>query len=265
MKREKKVLFDVLIKRAVKEEFESSPPPLLSKEEAWENILQQMNKVEEPPKRTPWFKQKWMYVAAILLCAFAITMFSGQTGLAKSSFTEFVQRVQGAVLQIFVDGNNPIIWNLNKDSEGEGNFSVEEYYIEKSNFIILEAQEEVKFPLLVPEFIPNDYELKDVSVVNLGGNLGKDVYFLFENKGKTFTILQRKAEDAFSFNLLIEGENVEVEEIKIQGNPANFVDYQNDQNELISIYDDETVYSIKGELSKKELIQIAESMKMFME
>lgn len=265
MKREKKVLFDVLIKRAVKEEFESSPPPLLSKEEAWENILQQMNKVEEPPKRTPWFKQKWMYVAAILLCAFAITMFSGQTGLAKSSFTEFVQRVQGAVLQIFVDGNNPIISNSNKDNKEDENLLVEEYYFEKSNLLIIEAQEEVNFPLLIPEYIPNDFELTDVSVVNLGGNLGKDVYFLFENKGKTFTILQRKAEDAFSFNLLIEGENVEVEELKIQGYPANFVDYQNDQNELISIYDDETVYSIKGELSKKELIQIAESMKMFME
>lgn len=265
MKREKKVLFDVLIKRAVKEEFESSPPPLLSKEEAWENILQQMNKVEEPPKRTPWFKQKWMYVAAILLCAFAITMFSGQTGLAKSSFTEFVQRVQGAVLQIFVDVENPINWGSVNENNTDEDFVVQDFYNHFSNLQIFEAQEEVSFPIYLPEYVPNGYKLIDISVMNLGENLGKEVYLYFESKEKTFRILQREAENAYSFNLLIESENAVTEKLTIMGNPANFIDFKNGQFELVCIQDEVTFYSIRGELSKNELIQIAESMKPFVE
>ena len=128
-----------------------------------------------------------------------------------------------------------------------------------------EAQKNIHFKLLLPEYIPNDFKLNNVDVLNK--NKEKEVVTLQyintkdENKRESFEITQESFPSGIDNTInILDDKGAIVEHIKINGIECTLINYDNTLNKLIWT-NDHLGYKIDGRLSKNDIVKIAESMK----
>src|SRR5699024_3804862 len=91
---------DKLIKEAIRSELDNSPLPV-PVDAAWEQLATKLNNQEPCDRRPPFYKNKIIYVAAIIFISL-IVLLSPQTGGAYSKVVEVFQKVQENVTQLFI-------------------------------------------------------------------------------------------------------------------------------------------------------------------
>ncbi len=123
-----------------------------------------------------------------------------------------------------------------------------------------EAQKEISFEIFVPTYVPEGYKLTNVKISD---------YF---EEQETLILIYTKSETDFFFQVkqtlmpmdlektvnTLRGDAAAVDKVKINGYEAYYI--EKTPNNLIWNTDANS-YTIHGDLSKKELIKIAESMK----
>ena len=126
-----------------------------------------------------------------------------------------------------------------------------------------EAQKDIHFNLLIPGYIPKDFKLSNVDVLNK--NKEKEVvtlqYIKNENKRESFEITQESFPSGVNDTInILDDEGVNVEHIKINGIEYTLINYDSMLNKLIWI-NSHLGYKIDGRVSKDDIIKIAKSMK----
>lgn len=126
-----------------------------------------------------------------------------------------------------------------------------------------EAQKNIHFNLLIPEYIPKDFKLNNIDVLNK--NKEKEVvtlrYINDENKQESFEITQESFPSSVEDTInILDDEDANVEHIKIIGMDCTFLHYDSTINKLIWI-NSHLGYKIDGRVSKDDIIKIVESMK----
>lgn len=248
-----------LIKKALKEELDSAPPPPLSIEEAWKELnKKRTNNKEINPKKTLISKKSLLYVASLLFIFAALFSFSPLKGSAFSSFTEILQKVQGTVTQLFVKvGNSP------EGDDGaptsEELTIVEGSDITSKSMSLEEAQKVTAFPITLPKQVPEKYSFENVIVSKRENELSKDIYINYENDKHKFTINKKLVGDSFGSGITADSDDTKVEQVEINGEKGSLLQYKNGIVKLIWVTQ-QYYYSISGQLTIEEVIKVAESM-----
>lgn len=258
MKRLNKDHMEQLIKEAISEEIESSPPPPLSTIEAWEKLNHRLNKSNINSMRISFFKKKWIYAASVLLLVAFIMFLSPKSGEAYSKITEIFKNVRGTVVQLFIKVGNGPKQDINAPTS-------EDFSIVQGSEIISEqtslemAQKKTSFTIKVPQNIPEEFVLKNVTVSKREKELSKDIFLNYVGDQRGFIINQKLIGDSFGSGITADSDDTQVEQVTVHGQKASLLRYKNGVLELIWVIQD-YYFSISGKLSKDEVIKIAESI-----
>ncbi|THE11394.1 DUF4367 domain-containing protein [Bacillus timonensis] len=251
MKYDDSLKHDVL-RDSMKSEYKNAPLPPSSKEETWLHIQQEL---KENKKKKVFFKPG--LVAASILIAFIVgtLSFENSQGNAFGWITKYFQKDNGTITQI-----------QDSISTGESNSlplpsanSLQEIgtLTKEENMSLSEAQEVSGFHILTPTYLPEGYELLDVTVVYGENETSNEIILNFSNQ---LMIQQIGGAEDMGNTLLIDNEDTKVETITIKGEKATLLTFKDHTSRLLFNHL-KTRIIISGSLPGEELILIADSMK----
>lgn len=259
MSQYKKEMLDEYIREAFAEKMTENLPPLTSTE-AWERL--QKTKKSKPRKH---FGKSLLVVAALMLLL--VVVWSPEKGTAFGRFVSMYHVVQGSVVQLVgqIGIEAPPKTKDTPKSADSKQGSEEEYQIIGGSEQIIEqvsleeAQNLSDFSVEIPEFIPKGFDLDEVTIIRNDKGQVEEV-FIHYNKGEQgFILSEMKVKDTFGFGAIIEQEGINVEEMLINGDRANLVEFDDDVRQLIWMTQTH-YFSIEGNISEKQVIEIAKSM-----
>ncbi|MCH1627050.1 DUF4367 domain-containing protein [Fredinandcohnia quinoae] len=251
-------VLDQIIEETVKEEYDHILP-ITSTNEAWENFNKRREHKYKSRTFSPRKKKFVMLGTSLAVCIILISLLP-QSGSSFASLTEIFGKVEGNMISLFVKvGENE------EHIEDVKEPSLDEYYVIEGSETTMDeidleqAKKETAFPILIPKWVPTDFELEHVLVLTKQNQKSDEIYLQYKSNAKHFTIRQTSTGHEFGLGMSYNKDEVNVEQIKINGYQANLINRSKGISKLFwvtqSIY-----YSIDGHLTKEEIIQIAESM-----
>ncbi|MFK4997553.1 DUF4367 domain-containing protein [Bacillus sp. N9] len=117
----------------------------------------------------------------------------------------------------------------------------------------------MEFPIRIPKYVPDGFQLEQATVLRKEGEKGKEIYVNYISNDRGFIITELAVEDQFGFGAALDADDVSVEELFIHGQIANLITYKNDHRQLIWMTQTH-YFSIEGALTKEEMMEIAQSM-----
>lgn len=258
MKHLKDEHIDEFIQEALHHEIENIPSPPISADDAWMKLRSKLNEQRPTPNHSI-FRKKIIYSVAILFIV-SLIVFSPQGSEAYSKVIEIFQKVQGNVIQLFgkVGDNDPTNGDA-PSSESDDIMIINESEILTIQLDLEGARQATDFMINIPKVVPEGFFLKDVTVFKRADEQSKDIILNYEGKGRSFNVIQKPVEDSLSFGVTANNDEVQVESIEINGNPANLLQHDNGFLELIWVTGSH-YYSISGVISQDEIIEIAKSI-----
>lgn len=250
-------IYDKFIREVVQEEIHRAPTPPLSSTEAWSQLQRRMEK--DKNTLTPNLKNKYKYLAACILIIFTVVALSPQRSLAFSKLTEIFHVVQGTITQIFMKTGNPP--DVVKNAPPSNDFSiVDGTQVISEQMSLEQAQSEASFPIIIPEVIPADFVFNNVTLIKKHSNEeSNEIYLNYNGDNRTFVIIQKTVGHQISTGAIVDHDDTKYESIMINGQDATLAIYKNNTAELL--WSTQNYYfTIKGELTAEEIVQIAESM-----
>lgn len=251
---------DQLIKEAIHEEIEQTPTPMYSVGEAWEKLEEARKK--HPVRQPRSFKNVWMYAVSIFVILASVALFSTSQGLASPTLTQFLQQVQGKMGHLFLKvGQDTGFGDPPQTGGSEEDSVIVESEFESVQMSLQEARQETAFPIVLPTYIPKAYHLENVTVMKGEDELSTDILLHYEGADEEgFVINQQAIGEAFGMGMVFDNEDTQIENIIVNGEQAQLLTIQDDLRELLWVKGGQMYYSISGNLSKQEIIEVAESM-----
>ncbi len=255
--------FDRMLTEALKEELKNTPPPMLSASEAWEKLSNKQNKDKKryQSKDHIIFRRKWFYTACAAILFLTILFTSPQGSVAYSKITEIFQTINDNVVGLFIKVSDDEGDRTDQPNSDES-LMIDDIETEKPDYKHMsfeEAQKNTTFDIKEPTFIPDDIESVDITVVQFENEINEMVTIHYEGAYRSFTIEQGLIGDSFSMGNVFHQEEVEIETIDINGHKASMVKLKHGYTKLIWTTQSH-YYSIDGELTEEEVIEIAESI-----
>lgn len=241
------------IKKIIQEEFEYAPPPPLSKEENWYEIQRKLN-----GNKTRSFYNKKIIAAGILLTLISTILFSPQNASSFNWITSLFTNVQGTVTQIIgiqEEGPEPI----HDEARTVPTAKIIDEDIRIVNLDINKAQEVASFDILIPDYLPEEFYLKDVTVELINDTISHKLILNYISANDTLIIRQEKMDDDFTFYYGFDNEDTELSEIEINGNQSNLLFFKDGSINLIMVIDN-TQIIIDSTLDVEHIIEIAKSV-----
>lgn len=248
---------DRMIEEAIQSEIKNSPPPM-PVNEAWKQLEAKLNHRQATVNQSPFYKNKLFYAVAIIFISLMV-FFSPQKSVAYSKFVEVFQKVQENVTQLFIKVED-------RDSSGSDFPPEDEMYIvdepemNSLQLTLEEAQKETAFFIKQPDFIPEGYLLKNVTILKSEIGQSNDVYLNYEGEEGSFEINQKLLEESFSGGVTINNDDAQIDTIDFQGQTASLLHYKNGFIELIWVTESHYYSISSGILSEDQMINIAKSL-----
>jgi hypothetical protein len=250
---------DRLIEEAAKEEFNSITPPM-STNEAWEifNKRREQKKRKKKSIKAPTsFNKKFVYVASSIIIVISLFTLAPQNGAAFSKLTEIFNKIQGNVAQLFI--------KVGGSKENGNGPSSDEFTVIQGSEVISEqmgleqAQSETSFPIIIPQWVPSDYYLKNVTVSKKTNKKSQDIYLNYQGDQNEFTIREVAIGNQFGLGTTVDHEDTKLEEVEINGHTATLLIYKNGFLEVIWTTQNH-YFLIEGFLTREQMLKIARSM-----
>ncbi len=242
---------DLLIKKAVKKKNEDIVCPPSA--EIWDEISA---KLERHRKKELFQDLKPVFIKSVATIIAIIVMMT-----FRSPVVAFTSRVWGYIVEVTDE-----TFKIHRIGQSDPHTGEEEYIkaINAGDPRITEAQNSVEFQLLTPQHIPDNFELRDIEVLN-GIPEQETVVFQYaediEESRRTIVITQEvyPIENHVTTMNMPNEDNTEIERIEIDG--IDYILIKNEDVLGLLWNGNDIVYSIYGNISKKEIIEIAKSMK----
>jgi len=239
---------DLLIEIAYKAKYNTMECP--PKEEVWSNIKNSLNK-----KQKSFIKRKSLTAAILFLIFTGLFFVSNPTSVGA-----FANKIIESIINITEDTFN-IRRKVNvKNTSNTINTEFDDPRL-------TDTQNLINFDLRVPQYMPKDYYLEKINVLN--SNNEQEIVFLHytninskEDTQKSFIQIEQESNPNginISLNLLRE-KDTKIKKAKIHGNEYILVFYKNGFSKLM--WDIGNIsYTIQGKISEDEMLKIAESMR----
>lgn len=247
--------FDSFIKELVIERIEEMPRS--PKEEVWEQVINRLREERKKEKRKTLLKRLKPALAACVLIALL-------TGLFVNLQTPVMAFTNKIIKSIMVIKDDTIKIYKKVDSPGDEKKPDYLFGRDIDDPRVGEAQKKVHFRLFIPEYIPKDFKLSKVDILNKYEKK-ETVTFLYINansdKKDCFEITQKSFPNGTNIALNIKkDENTKIENITIGGLEYTLVNYEENLNGLL--WDSGAIgCEINGNITKDEIIKVAKSMK----
>ncbi|OIJ18889.1 hypothetical protein BKP45_15280 [Anaerobacillus alkalidiazotrophicus] len=251
MTRKKLHDLDELIQESIREEIDHTPQPPISTSKAWEQLQQRRNMKKKLKNN----HNKLIYIAAAAFILITLSFAAPKSGSAFFNFTEFFHRIQDSVVQLFIkveDTND----DLNAPSFEGYEIIDQDLFIDTIS--LEEAKEVTSFQIIIPSYLPENYILKDVTVLRLGDQKSDDIILNYQLNDIEFKINIKYTGGNFGFGSTFSEKDTTIEDVMIKNHPATLI-LSNHENTLIWTNQD-FFFSIEGNLLREEMIKIAESM-----
>ncbi|MFJ7934021.1 DUF4367 domain-containing protein [Sporosarcina sp. NPDC096371] len=252
MSNKKKQNLDQLIRESLEEDMMEFPPPTLSSTEAWERMETARREIRQSSrgKRLP--KKAILAVASIFM-VLGVAAYP-QEGGAHSRWSEIFHQVQGSVVQVFGGSGEPI----DNPSEESGFFVIEDSEPVMREMDLREAQKVADFTIHVP-VVPSGFRLDKVMVMQEGEQMSNEVYLHYVKGKSEFIVAEKKLNGQYAFGAAADSEDTEVEEVSINGQTANILSFKDGVRRITWMTQTSYLY-IEGKLTKKEIVEMAQSM-----
>lgn len=216
-------------------------------EDIWPKVASELKKVKRKQRLR---RLKPVFAASIILILLMTLFVNYQTQVVAfaNSIINSIIKYKEHTLVIEKDNiisNQKENYEIIKDSKTDSRIS--------------EAQENISFKLLTPQYVPENFELSKVDVINQEKG-HEAVIFVYYNtsgdKAKFFHLQQTNIESytKTATNLPI-SDNTKVRNIIINGTNCTLINHDTDLN--IAIWDiDNISFRIDGSISEKEIIKI---------
>lgn len=247
--------FDSFIKELVTERIEETPRP--KKEEVWGQIITRVRMERKKERRKIFLKRlrpSFVACAFITLLTVLFVNFQSPVMALTNRIIKSIMVITGDTIKIY------------KKVDPSANDKTPDYLFGRDidDPRVGEAQKQVNFRLFIPEYIPKDFKLDKVDVLNKFEKK-ETVTFLYVNansdKKDSFEIKQRSFPNGANVALNIKkDDNTKIENITIDGIEYTQVNYGEYHYGLL--WDiGEVGCEINGKITKEEIIEIAKSMK----
>ncbi|MBP3041047.1 DUF4367 domain-containing protein [Bacillaceae bacterium Marseille-Q3522] len=253
--------FDKLIKEAMQDDMDRFPKPLLSADEAWAKIEQQLNESEKQSRKS-FFKTKIAYfiTAAVLILTFSI-LFIPDKGTALNYVSDMFHNTQSSVSRLFVTigRDNEKEYDPPKlgSEQGPDQYSITgDTQTTSKDMSLEEARKMTNFAIRFPKEVPVEFALKDVTVYTANNEKSNEINLNYEAAHSSFTIWIT-AGDEIGFGSVME--DGRIEEVTVNGRKASFILFRNGFTKLVWTEQD-MMYMIEGPLTREEIINMANSM-----
>lgn len=248
--------FDKEVKKMLTEQLQQTKP-LLSKEEAW-NQIQTKRKKKKLKVKT---NRAFGVVAAVAVIFIFFSAALPNSSSAYFSFTNIFYKIQDSVVQLFASNDeNPI-------AENNGNQTPEIVLTDHLNVQVKEfdSMESLKtesdFQVTIPSYIPKDFELEKIEIYYLNEPTPLETYLYYEAKEQSFIVAQIKQDGEMGFNGAVQSEKEQVIETEINGYPATLVETSQEYNEIMW-FTTSNYLSIEGNIPSSEIKKIATSIEV---
>lgn len=243
--------FDSLIKEIVHKQIDSIVPP--SKEEVWEQIKQ---KLSDERRKKQYRRLKSILIACTVIVVLTVTFVYFYTPVM--AFTgRIIKSIEEVTENSFIVRK---IVSFNPDSQ-ENAITNDKYDDPR----IDEAKRNISFEILLPKYVPEDYELYSVNVFNKDKEREK-VTLLYinikdENKKESFEIEEQSyPDDSESEMKYVMDPDTKVEYLEINEVKCTLLSYDKMHN--ILFWDNNNIsYKIDGNISKDDIVKIVKTMK----
>lgn len=243
---------DSLIKKALQVRYDSIVCP--PKEEIWNKIVKRLRKKrrQDQLKR---LRPVFAACAILVVISWTIIRYPSPVLAFASRIIQSIEVIAGTTFKIHT---KVVSDDTLKDNDYSFGRNIEDPRIG-------EAQKKLHFMVLIPEYIPDGFKLDNVDVLNK--DIQKEVItFLYiktksEGKSNCFEIMQENRPDSEDSTLNIQvNDDTKIEHIQFNGIRYTLVNYTENQNKLL--WNSGGIgYKIDGNISKKEIIRVAKSMK----
>lgn len=251
---EKEKYFDSFFIELIHERNDEMPCP--PKEEIWERIITQL-KDERKKERKRLFKRVTSYIAASIIVALILSLYV----IPRTNVLAFTNKIIKSIIVVTQDTIK--IYKKVDPTDKENSL---DYLFGRDidDPRIGDAQKKIHFRLSIPEYIPKEYKLSSVDVLNKFENK-ETVTFLYLNSSSDrkdyFEIIQRSFPNGSDVTVNIKkGENTKIENLIIDATEYTFVSYEENLNGIL--WDSGNIgYEISGNLTKNEIIKVTKSIK----
>lgn len=242
---------DSLINKAFKIRYEETNYP--PSQEVWEKVIKRLRKQRRMDK----LKRLKPVIAACVLVAVLSGLFT--------AFNEPVMALTNKFIKTIVEITDNTI-RIHKKVVPIEDKDKEDYFFGRNieDPRIGEAQKKIHFKLLIPEYIPDNFKLSSVDVLNKYEKK-ETVTMLYINtvengEKSSFEITQKSFPNDSEITMNIQkDENTIIEHININGIERTLISYEG-RNALL--WDEGNISrEIAGIISKEDIIKVAESMK----
>jgi hypothetical protein len=246
--------FGTFLKEIIKERIDEIPCP--PKEEVWEYIITHLRAERQKERKKQLMKRcKLAAVICITIAVFATLFVSFQAPVMA-----FANRIMKKM--IVIDDDTIKIYKKVVSPFDE---NTPDYLFGRDidDPRIGETQKKIHFRLFIPEYIPKDFQLMKVNMLNKYEERETVTYLYVSNDNKTkcFEILQQNfpADSNETLNI-VNGENTQIEILETDNIEYTLICYEENLNGIM--WDNDTIScEIHGNISRDEIIKIAKSMK----
>lgn len=120
------------------------------------------------------------------------------------------------------------------------------------------VQPNVPYPILVPAFIPEGFQLEEVQTTTEGPQI--ETRIKFKNGESFFYLSQKNIEGTGNFVLNVNTKTGKLEKTNIRNYQADLITYTNGGSRLIWTSDDNVEYQIYGNISPDDAIKLANQL-----
>lgn len=238
--------FEKLIKESIHQHLQDVSIPPFSKEKTWNQIHERLYGVQDRKRR----RLKLIAVSSLTGLMLVFFLLTPQSGAFDKLAAMFYQ-IQNTATQLFVSTEDP---NKEINNLQEGT----EFGNTPQDMNLHEAQKHIDFEIIVPEYIPEGFNLKNVTVMANEANLQSDhVIVNYVGKEGSLAIEQSGLSEGFGMGMSANTDNVE--KMMVGVNEVMLIHYEDQSKEAYWTTEDLFI-SIYGYISEEDLIKIIESM-----
>ncbi len=246
--------FDSFIKELVKERIDEMPRP--PKDEVWRQLITQLRQEHSKERKLKILKQLRSAFTACMVIIFLIVLYINPNTHVAAFTNKIIESI------VVMTENTVKIYKKVDSTAGDNTDYLFGRDIDDPR--IGEAQKKVHFRLFIPGYIPKDFKLDSIDVLNKNEKK-ETVTFLYKNansdKKDCFEIRQQSYSDDASVTMNIEkDESTKIENLTIDGIEYTLISHEKNLNGLL--WDNGNIgCEISGNISRNDIIEIAKSMK----
>ncbi|WP_427340854.1 DUF4367 domain-containing protein [Caloranaerobacter sp. DY30410] len=241
-------IFDQIIEESIKEDIDNIEVP--KGDDVWNNISTHIKEKNKSSRIQS--NKKIVGILAVLVLSGFILLHPNNEGYAKiPRILGVFSKLAGEKLNIYVNYNDSDSKSLKSQQDVDSE-------IRRYKLTLEEAKIETDFSIKTPGYIPNEYEIKEVTLTKYKDRV-INLVIKYTDNNNWFSLQQEKIRNNSSEGIEVNSKNSEYKKVNRNGVQYNII--ESSQGRVLIIWDMfEVKYTLIGS-NKDELLKIAYSIK----